>query len=243
MKTSGVLSPAQAKKKIKFLPFNRDSEVRQDLLDSMKKYGFLSPIVLVKTNLISGTDDLYVVDGQHRLKSAIFAGLDVHYIISSFVPQNEGDIVQLVAAMNTTSKKWKMKDYVHAFMYMRNPHYIELNQLSSAYNFTLNSTAAILQGIRNAKTSAKKSVEEGKFIVKSKKHFLNVMDLRDKLAEIVSGKYHGNKLPVHQVRALSQVMYHKSFDEKRFIRNYKKNMNEVSHLTVEDYVTLFTSWI
>ena len=59
------------------------------------------------THPISVTEDLEVIDGQHRLEAAKRLGIPVKYVIDkNFRPEK-------IITINTCQKGWKPLDYLH----------------------------------------------------------------------------------------------------------------------------------
>lgn len=65
-------------------------------------------------------EKMQVIDGQHRLEAAKKLGVAVPYVV---VP---GLNIEHVVHMNTSQKKWMMKDYIALHVDLGNEHYIDL---------------------------------------------------------------------------------------------------------------------
>ncbi len=69
---------------------------------SIRDHGFLLPILV--------NNEMYIVDGQHRLEAARRAGVAVTFIRYD-IPTDQ--IPLLIATVNSTSKNWGPSDYLH----------------------------------------------------------------------------------------------------------------------------------
>lgn len=68
-----------------------------------------------------------VIDGQHRVKAAIQAGVAVHYTIE----KKAG--FETIRNLNRNQKNWAITDHIHGFVEENNPHYIKLNNFIKEY--------------------------------------------------------------------------------------------------------------
>jgi disulfide oxidoreductase YuzD len=89
----------------KFTLFDNNREINEthveELIASMRKSGQLMPVVV--------TQDMEVVDGQHRLKACEKLGVPVSYVV------NYAGSSKQIAIMNNTQKGWKNKDFLKHF--------------------------------------------------------------------------------------------------------------------------------
>jgi disulfide oxidoreductase YuzD len=89
----------------KFTLFDNNREINEthvaDLIASMKKSGQLMPVVV--------TQNMEVVDGQHRLKACEKLGVPVSYVV------NYAGSSKQIAVMNNTQKGWKNRDFLKHF--------------------------------------------------------------------------------------------------------------------------------
>lgn len=75
------------------------------------------------------TDDLTVLDGQHRLKAAESLGVPIYYIVSQTA--TVGDI----AATNEAQKSWSLQDYLESYCAQGKPDYLLLRNFWEKYPF------------------------------------------------------------------------------------------------------------
>ena len=114
---------------IGILPFQRQASVRSSLVNSMKQYGFLGSILMIKTSVINGVEKLYIIDGQHRFLAAQFLGIP---ITANVIETNKSkeELIYLISTLNSTGIKWKIEDYINAYASLSNENYVKLIQVA-----------------------------------------------------------------------------------------------------------------
>jgi hypothetical protein len=75
-------------------------------------------------------EKMQVIDGQHRLEAAKALGVAVPYVV---VP---GLGIEHVVRMNTSQKKWMMKDYIRLHIDLGNQDYIDLQEFINEWKTT-----------------------------------------------------------------------------------------------------------
>ncbi len=113
-----------------------DLSKRDDLRESMKKYGFITAFPLHTRRQESGR--LEVRDGQHRLGIAQELGINVWYTI--------GDDDIDVGRLHDTSRRWTALDYTLTYIKKGNRNYAEILEFSQKYGISLIRSAALLSG-------------------------------------------------------------------------------------------------
>ena len=76
-------------KKLNHLPFNRDYILRKGLVASMKKRGFIIPILVCYTTAIDGVRQLYILDGQHRALAAQYLDITFYANVLGIEPETK----------------------------------------------------------------------------------------------------------------------------------------------------------
>lgn len=113
----------------KLLDFNRDIDETRvlKLKESIERNGFLVP-VLVNQNM-------FVVDGQHRLAAAELAESRL-----SFLMYTIDDIMlpKMVSTLNSTAKTWGLPDYHRLWCKQGRESYIWLDRLALEYRKDIN---------------------------------------------------------------------------------------------------------
>jgi hypothetical protein len=94
------------------------------------------------------TKDGFIVDGQHRLKSAEVNKLWFYFTI---IPETVDDII--VAVVNSAQLRWRVDDYINFYADRGNAQYIWLRDLHNEYRVGM-STLVYLFGVKNLHSSA-----------------------------------------------------------------------------------------
>ena len=225
-------------KKLHLLPFNRKFSVRQDLLTSMNKFGYSVAATLIKTNLIDGTEKLFIADGQNRLATAMYLNLTAWGNIAPAKIETIEDLVAFVATLNSDQKPWTLQNYCQIFAYLGNKEYIKLLQIKDKTPYTVGTIACLLHGIRSSRSPGNvgDKVKKGQFKVSHLQNTEYVLSLAAELS-----KY--ERLTSRMILALGALTGLTIFNESRFKRNYIKNAKKVKELKLDDYSEIFTSWV
>jgi len=231
-----IISTEQQANRIKILPFNREYKVRRDLIDKMNTYGFVVPILLIKTDLITGKMEEYIVDGQHRFITARFLKIPVTAELLDIEFKAIEEIVAFVASLNATHKTWAAQDYVDAYSYLGYTEYITLNKITNSSPYSVSTTASLLYGYRS-KSGVSDALKEGTFKCKQYDETLQTLNFAAKLSKI-------GKLTARMVIALHYV-YHtaNNFNEESFYSKYKEQYEYIKELNLDDYTDVFSSWV
>lgn len=134
--------------KFKELQGNRPIKVSKALRESIVKRGILTEIKVNRK--------MEVLDGQHRLAVARELGLPIMYTF------DDSDID--VAELNSTSKSWKIEDYIHKYAESGYQSYKQLLTLLDLYP-ALRISATIANALGYSSTAGRKTsiVREGNF--------------------------------------------------------------------------------
>lgn len=212
---------------IGILPFQRQASVRSSLVNSMKQYGFLGSILMIKTSVISGVEKLYIIDGQHRFLAARF--LDIP-IMANIIETNKSkeELIYLISTLNSTGVRWKIEDYVNAYASLNNDNYVKLLQLSKECKKL--SIAKILW----AWNPDLALVRKGKMIV-SKEVLENIKALDDILYKIPKQSY-------NDLVPLYNIIKEKSFNIEVFKKKYIENISILTALVPTEKEKIYKSW-
>lgn len=221
--------------KINHLPFNRNFSVTEGLINSMNKYGFTVPILFIKTSLIDGKMKEWLIDGQHRAITAAFLNIPFEGLVNEYEFKSIEEIVDYMSTLNSSQKSWKAINYVTAYNFLGYKDYNILLNVKNSCVYSIETIAVLLLGLRTSGNTTNK-LKSGTFKVNNLKETQYCLELSAKL-----GKY--QKVTSRMLLALSYVSSLKSFDETKFIENYKKNSNIIKELKLDDYSDLFASWI
>ena len=140
----------------KILSGNRVVNVSKKLRDSIREHGVATPIKVNKK--------MEVIDGQHRLAVAKELNLPIDY---------EFDKTGIsVAELNSTSKAWRLGDYIHQYATLGNMDYVRLANLLKNYP-ALRPKVAITQatGITNSGSNEVTEAKNGTFAFRNYTQF------------------------------------------------------------------------
>lgn len=83
---------------------------------------------LLSSEPILVNENMYVVDGQHRLKAAEELGLPVWYTI------RKGATVDMARRMNVTQKRWQLMDFAKSYAEGGNMDYVTFMRTANQYS-------------------------------------------------------------------------------------------------------------
>jgi hypothetical protein len=148
-------------KKFAFLEINRitDTGHIQKMVASVRNMGVVRPIICVRMNL-AGSDQLFVIDGQHLFKSLQSEDLEIPYVVIDV--EDKIDMVQKMAMLNNSSKSWTLLNYVNAFK-MHLKDYYELNELRDMYNIEPLMLAILCTNGTESSISGSRLIKSGEF--------------------------------------------------------------------------------
>lgn len=223
-------------KTVKHLPFNRSFGSRQGLAESIEKYGFSVPIIIIRAR-IAGTLAKWVADGQNRACTAIEMKKEFYGVILDKIFIDIKEIVEFVSFLNSKSDPWKIRNYCESFAFLGNKHYSYLIKRAQETEFTLGTLAILYYGqlTRRSGIVATK-IKTGKFTVISK----IPAEKSISLAMELKGKYIFNS---RMLLALFSVMVtEEKFSSIKFKANFIKNYKTIKPLGLDDYTNIFRSW-
>lgn len=221
-------------KKLSFLPFNRDFTLRESLVKSMQERGFITHVYCCYSKAITGTRELYVLDGQHRALAAQYLNIPFHVAILEIEPETTEELVHLVAVYNNTSVSWQLETYCKAYAILGKVDYLELLRISKENGQTISTTAYLLSGVFNAKSvNNSTSIKTGAFKINAKisaeQTFLLIKDLKFKM----SGRM---LMAFHYVRLTKD-----NFNFFKFKTEFNKEYKNLKSLRLDDFTEKFIS--
>ena len=97
------------------LSFNRNISMahKNELIESIRKFGVLRDIICVQTSLFGKKNALYIVDGQHLFSALQYLNLSINYKIVE--ANTKEQIVELMGTLNNTSKAWTLRNYADCY--------------------------------------------------------------------------------------------------------------------------------
>lgn len=220
--------------KLNHLPFNRQFKVREDLTKKMNEYGFQVSLVLIKTNLINGKEEIYIADGQHRAITAAFLNIDFHGTLSDIKFNTVEEIVNYVASLNSAHSPWNTLNYAESYAYLGKKEYQKLLEVTQKSPYSIQTISTMLYGFRRRGDVAS-HIKDGTFKVNQLEQTLYTLELSAKLSKI-------EKLSSRMILALHYVASLKSFNEEKFTSMYKDTAKQIKELKLDDYTDVFQSW-
>lgn len=221
--------------KLSHLPFNRNFSVRQSLIESMTKLGFIAPLILIKTDLIDGKWRTYIADGQNRAISASFLNIVFYGVLLPNKFKSLSEIVTLVAKLNALQNPWNANNYAEAYNFLGYKEYNTLLTIKHKTPYTTPTVASLLYGVRT-RGNVTAAIKEGKFKVNLLKETNYTLNCASKLSKI-------ERLSGRMLSSLHNVTMLSSFDEVKFIKEYEKNAKVIKDMSLDDYTDIFTEWL
>lgn len=227
MATLKTLTNAEIKQ-IAVLPFQRQASIRQNLVNSMKEHGFLGTILMIRSSLITGAEQLYIIDGQHRFLAARLLNLPITASIIE-VNSTKEYLVNLISTLNSTGKKWIISDYINAYAALNNESFVKLLKLAQeCKKIRLNSLINIVTNKNHH------AVKNGKFIL-SDELCQKALKLNKLLCKIP-------KQTEKDLYILFNILSNKKFNEETFIKNYFANITTLTPLLPSEKERIYNSW-
>jgi len=101
-----------------------------------------------------------IIDGQHRVKAAINAGVPINYTI-----ERKAGFEQ-IRSLNQNQKNWSLADHIHGYVKENNPNYIKLDNFVKEFpEFRVTESLMFLQN--NSNPVHRDVFESGQFQVKN----------------------------------------------------------------------------
>lgn len=95
---------------------------------------------MLEHNPIMVNQDMKVLDGQHRLKSAEMIGVPIYYVV---VPTGGLREVQM---LNTNVRRWTNDDFLESYIAIGKDEYITLRDFARSFDLTTASAVLMLSG-------------------------------------------------------------------------------------------------
>lgn len=222
-------------KKVNSMPFNRDAKVRKDLVDSMNKWGFTVPILMIKTNLLDGFEKIYIVDGHNRAITALYLNIPFFGTLLPNKFSKIEELVEFVSSLNNSQKAWINMDYIRSYAHVGKKEYIDLIQVKSKTPYSITAVATILSAA-TAKRTNSDAIKKGAFKITRLNEAQEVFKYAGELS-----KY--KPLSNRMVLSLNVVMALDIFDKKKFEESYAKHCFKISKLSLDSFENTFISWL
>lgn len=126
---------------------------------SVAKIGIIRPVVVAKYKF-RNIEDYYILDGQNLYCALKKLNLEIPYVETKV--SSDEELIDQIALMNTSSKSWKMKDYLQAWSYIRKD-YAKLMAYGQKSTLEIVFIAAIFLGYKGWSGSIVKRLRIGDF--------------------------------------------------------------------------------
>ena len=215
-------------------PTNRSSGFSEKLAKSMRKYGFVDAVKLIRTDLLDGVEKLYIIDGHHRAKTASFMKILYHADILDNKFSSRSEIVHFMTTLNSSQKPWNVNDYVRVYSRLGMKHYIDLIDIKSGTPYTFYTLAILLSRMKRVNITS--YLKAGTFTIENLEETKRVLHFAKELTQI-------GDLSNRMLLSLSRVMVMDNFDKKKFINAYKKYHFSLTEMKLDNFDNLFISWL
>lgn len=197
------------------------------LSKSIDMMGVKRPILVALLDFITGTPEMFIIDGQHLYNACLRTGYDIPYAIVETI-SNKIQLVEHLALLNNSSKSWTMKDYVTVWLNIYDDYKI-LNKYYAIYDIEMLQLAEILMYNSTSytfnKNNISKAIKTGTFRVENEEYCVKVLNnVTDSLKIVPRMDRHSNKLFIATyVNHMKNCM---SYDHVKFLKNLKANKDK-----------------
>jgi hypothetical protein len=213
------------------LPMNRiiDGKVVELIVRSIRSMGVFRPVVCIKTDVLDGILRTYVLDGQHLLRACEREGIAVPYVYVEI--EEELDIVNKMAFMNSSSKSWVLKDYVNAWRYYL-ADYGKLKKYTEIYNLEVLMVSQICNDVRGAGNMAggSASIKTGEFKITNP----NAEEMCKLFSDLFIAIGRADRWVKHQFLYVFLQAYGPKYDHDKTLKNIKKHMAQIKIMSDVD---------
>lgn len=121
----------------KLLPFNREVDKAhvKTLVESMRLHGFKGVSQIIRTKIIDGTEQFYIVDGQHRIAAAKQLGLPIRFELTELNTKKE--TADFIAELNTSAKSWGTSNFLSVWSSLQIEEYVKLAKVQKETGFQI----------------------------------------------------------------------------------------------------------
>ena len=211
----------------KFL--NRNRPILPDyLVESISKKNML------KEHPIICDEEMYVIDGQHRLKAAEILDLDIYYIVSKDISENDVGLCQ-------SQKPWVVQDFLKFYSEI-NEDYNFVKKVQLKFNFPLH----FIISCCNSKSNVFKDFRKGTFKLSKNKDLIEkkIIELKEIIDLIVGIKRnHGFQKTIitsRFYRALWGFINKENYNQKNMLHalnTYPSNIIPILNFNLESCIS------
>lgn len=228
--------------KFKFLMGNRNikpDHVRK-LVSSIAKNNML------EVNPIIVTEDMVVIDGQHRLMACKEMNIPVYYIVAK---ADLEDVQQL----NTNSKSWGIQDFVDSYINQDKIDYLELQEFKNKCGIPFTTAAGLLYAGRIATGGGfGKLIKSGSFVVFERENAEEVMNWVSAFTEYTDAVTRSNRdfiIAVNKLKETGSItlanlkhklkIYGKKMPRLGLVSDYLRELEDIVNYKAREKVRLF----
>lgn len=193
----------------KMIPGNRllNPTNYKNIKESVQKKNLLhaSPILV--------SEEMLVIDGQHRVQVAKDLGVEIFYI--TLLVEDKEDLLVLARLLNSNQKIWTSEDYLLSNIRSGNEEYIALDNFRKAYGITISLAIAFLSTDKGypqwgAKRDSKlmKAFREGAFKIKNLSNSTEHIEMIKDFAPYVDAGVWRDKRFISAVKAIEKLANH-----------------------------------
>lgn len=238
LENNKLMIAAKNLKQLEFLPFNRKSNTRPSLIRSIEKYGIITPLIVLKTNVVIGSEKYYIADGQHRYAAIEFLKKDAPVFLIDKPFKNEADLVECVSMLNSEQLSWSTQDYINAYASLRLSDYVFLNNIKSGNDIWTVTALATVFTTTSASTGGRplKRIKTGQFKITREIAGMETLNFAKELS-----KYH--VMSSRMLVSLNSVMAIEEFDKENFKTQYIAHIKEIILMDLHTFDDVFKQWI
>lgn len=174
---------------------------------------------------------LSILDGQHRFWIAKKLGRAVYYILLG-----EERSLYDIAAINSNTEKWKVRDFLNCYVNLENPHYKELDEFMKKYGLSATLCVKLLAdgvpGYGAGGNDATETFQRGAFKVFAR---AQAHSLAEACANFNDFRYAKNAnffLAIHKIIAAGKV------DIMEIVKKYNDHKDElIKQPSWKEYIT------
>ena len=111
---------------------------------SVENMGTVRPIVVAYLTFPTGKKLPYILDGQHLFQALLRLNYPIPYVVIER-DLNTQDCIDILSLLNSSSKSWKLSDYINAWANVKEP-YRQLNQLHNIYDLDYDTIVTAVRG-------------------------------------------------------------------------------------------------
>lgn len=203
----------------KLLPFNRviDKAHVKTLVNSMCLHGFKGVAQIIKTNIIDGTEQYYIVDGQHRIAAAQQLGLPIRFELTKLDTKRK--TADFIAELNTSAKSWGTSNFLSVWSSLQIEEYIKLERIQKETGFQI---TPLLEAYLF--TSNQVDYRKGRMVFTNEEQSDKIIQQMVELNQYLPSKAFCR-------RAIVRVMRNPKYNHKKMLPAIKQYVNLVGEFT------------